>query len=364
MGRWLAAVALVTLVAGACVAASSSSLSGLGGSARGSLTAPAPSAIFGSPAPSSVAWSAATAPPSPAPTPSGWPTGPACTGDELAATWFPASSTNLGNYAIWNTGAAPCSIGRAVSVSILDASGRRLAVTSIVIPLGPMCGGTGGQCPPPQPTAPPWIFMPPSATNAQDGGDAAYLTWTNWCAAPPSEPLAVEITLGTSTVTRTQSVVAKTPACADASKPSVLDVTPFEIGGAWPTDPPTIPADRLTAQLELTGNAVRGQPFAYVVVLTNPTSSAISLPPCPTYEERLNTVGGPAVEEHILNCVGVGAIGPGQSVRFAMVIQVPASLPLSTDAALVWLLDPNYRLGLIPPLDAPHAKVPVTVMAP
>ena len=361
MSRWLAVVALVALMVAACVAAPGSRTTGPGGSASMS---PASSATLGTPVPTSVPWSAAMAPPSPAPTPSSWPTGPACGADQLAATWFVADQTFPGGYSIWNTGTTPCSIGRAVSVSILDATGHKLDVSTSILPLGPMCGGTGGQCPPPGPTAPPRIFMPPSATNAQNGGAGASITWTNWCAGPPTGPLTLEITVGSNTVIRTQSVTPRIPGCPNASKPSVLDVTPFEIGGDWPTEPPAIPADDLTAALDVPVSATRGQPLHYVVVLTNPTSLAITLAPCPTYQERLNATGGPVVEERILNCSGVGAIGPGQSVPFAMVIQVPASMPPSTDGALVWLLDPNYSLGFVPPLGAPHAKVPVTVVAP
>lgn len=163
---------------------------------------------------------------------------------------------------------------------------------------------------------------------------------------------------------RTPAISAKVPACTDPSKPSVLEVTPFGIGGAWPTEPPAIQPDSLKARLELTESATPGQPLHYVLALTNPTGSAITLTPCPTYQERLNADGEPVVEEHVLNCAGVGAIAPGQSVRFAMVIQVPASLPASNDDALVWFLDPNYSQGFIPPLGGPEDKVPVSVVVP
>jgi hypothetical protein len=206
--------------------------------------------------------------------------------------------------------------------------------------------------------------MPPSAANAQGGGDGGNLTWTNWCGPQPAQPLTLLIKLGDGTLVRTPGISAKVPACTNASKPSVLEVTPFGIGGAWPTEPPAIPPDSLRARLELTGSATPGQPFHYVVVLTNPTGSAITLTPCPTYQEHLNTNGGPVVEEHVLNCAGVGAIAPGQSVRFAMVIEVPASLPASSDGALVWILDPNYSQGLVPPLGGPDVKAPVSVVVP
>jgi hypothetical protein len=269
---------------------------------------------------------------------------------------------SLGSYSIWNEAAAPCSLSPGVSVSILDASGHPLSVSTTIVSLGPLCGGTGGQCPPPGPTAPPWIFMPPSAANAQDGGDGGNLVWTNWCGPEPAQPFTLLITLGDGIQVRTPAISAKVPACLNASKPSLLEVTPIAIGGPWPTEPPAIAPDRLTAGIELTEPARPGQPLHYIVVLTNPTGSDIELTPCPTYQERLNAKGGPVVEEHVLNCAAVGAIASGQSVRFAMVIEVPASLPASSDGALAWLLDPNYSQGFPPPLGGPEAKVPVSVV--
>ena len=309
--------------------------------------------------PTTVPWSAATAAPSPIPTPTSWPTGPACLPSQLvASTWLDGEPPALRNYSVWNDGVAPCSIGRDVAVSVLDGGGHALPVSTRVEVPGRACGGTGGQCPPPGPTAPPWIFMPPSDPDAANGGAGASLTWTNWCGPQPALPLILVVVLGGTSV-RTPGVALKPPACTDASKGSELDVAPIEIGGDWPPEPTSIPADGLRATLEVTGPATPGQPFDYVLILTNPTASAIALSPCPTYQERINARGGPAVEEHILNCVGLDPIPPGASVRFAMVIQVPASLPASADAALVWALDPNYSQGF-PPV-GPAVKVPVSI---
>jgi hypothetical protein len=364
MGRPLAIVGLITLAVAACVAGPNSPTSKLASSgASQSPTPEATNVTAKTDLSTTVPWSPSTAAPSPAPSATSWPNGPACRPDQLAtAAALDFDAVGLGSYSIWNEAAAPCSLSRGVSVSILDASGHALSVSTTIGSL--VCGGTGSQCQPPGPTAPPWIFMPPSAANAEDGGDGGSLTWTNWCGPQPSQPLTLLIKLGDGTQLRTPGISAKAPACTNASKRSVLELTPMEIGGAWPTEPPAVPPDSLTARLELTGSATPGQSFHYVVVLTNPTGSAITLTPCPTYQELLNTKGGSVVEEHVLNCAGVGAIPAGQNVRFAMVIEVPASLPASTDSALVWILDPNYSQGFPPPLVVPEAKVPVSVVIP
>jgi hypothetical protein len=366
MGRRLAIVGVLALAVGACVATPNPAITGLATPrASRSPSAEAKSAAATPDLATTVPWSPATAAPSPAPSATSWPNGPACRSDQLGtAGSLDFGGVGLGFYTIWNEAADPCSVGRAVSVSILDAGGHDLSVPTTLVTQPPMCGGTGGQCPPPGPTEPPWVFMPPSASNAQDGGESGNLTWTNWCGPQPAQPLTLLITHADGTLVRTPGMSAKVPACTNASKPSALVVAPVTIGGAWPTDPPSIPPDNLSARLELTGSAIPGQPFHYVVVLTNATASAVTLTPCPTYQERLNTRTDAVVEEHVLNCAGVGAIAPGQNVRFEMVIDIPASLPASSDSALVWFLDPNYSQGFAPPIGGPEAKVTVAVAAP
>lgn len=196
MGRRLAVVALMALATAACVAGPNAptvtpaSLRASQSPAPGATSVPAQAELS-----TLVPWSPATAAPSPVPTPWSWPNGPACRPDQLgtaAALDFDGLGLG-GSYSIWNDAAAPCSLSPDVSVSILDANGHALSVSTKIVSLGPICGGSGGQCPAPRPTAPPWIFMPPSAANAQNGGDGGSLTWTNWCGPEPAQPLALLI---------------------------------------------------------------------------------------------------------------------------------------------------------------------------
>jgi len=51
----------------------------------------------------------------------------------------------------------------------------------------------------------------------------------------------------------------------------------------------------------------------------------VAFPDCPTYGEwAANSSTAFAKAFYVLNCRPVGAIGPGQSVRFAMEIPVPS----------------------------------------
>lgn len=323
---------------------------------------PASSYVSASPEGSAVPWLAATPAPSPVPTATGSPSGPECVAGQLAATPYAGDASSSPGFTIWNAGPAPCQIGRAVRVVLVDSLGRTLNITQETTPLGPMCGGTGPQCPPPGPTTPPWIFMPPSGDGASNGGEGGSLRWTNWCNAKPAEPLALEITLGSGVVVDTTGMEVAPPACTDAGKPSILDVTPIEIGGSWPPEPSAIPASDLQARLETPASTSAGGTLHYVVALRNPTSAPIPLLPCPTFQEALISRGGTAVEEHVLNCASVRSIPPGASVRFEMELVVPTAMASSGTVGLVWQLDPWYSLGL-PPV-GPAAKVAITVVAP
>lgn len=76
----------------------------------------------------------------------------------------------------------------------------------------------------------------------------------------------------------------------------------------------------LRSHIVIDGPAHPGQPFTYAVDITNASGAAVSLDQCPVYGEAL----GKATYTYRLNCAP-GSIGPGQTVRFAMRIDVPAN---------------------------------------
>lgn len=95
------------------------------------------------------------------------------------------------------------------------------------------------------------------------------------------------------------------------------------------------PHAELTVELVLPRRARRGTVLSFVAVVRNPSSHAISMSPCPGYVER---IGGVVKELHQLNCSGVRSIGPGQAVRFAMRLPLPATLALAY-TTISWQLD-------------------------
>jgi hypothetical protein len=281
-----------------------------------------------------VPWSSApplsAAPARPAAVPPGT---PACTADRLHATagWEGATGSLAGWVRLTSRDRAGCRLRGYPAIQLLDQHHRALPTRA---------GRAGGQVTP--------VLLRP--------GTAATVTfvWSNWCGPRPGL-LGLRVTLpgGGSLV---PAVEAGTPRglaarCDAAGAPSSLSRGPFTL--QLPQPPPS-PLAGLTATIGPPPTAVTGQPLRYTVTLANPTDRPISLDDCPNYQQAvLLRDGGKAVERHLLNCGPVGAIGPGQRVTFAMVLELPARLRPGV-GVLSWVVEP---------IGVGH-KVPVTVTAP
>lgn len=118
-----------------------------------------------------------------------------------------------------------------------------------------------------------------------------------------------------------------------AAVPALLLTTGFVVNGS--DDPLPEPVDRLQARIDAPRSAKGGTTLSFSVVLHNPTDGAIALDPCPGYWVHLSAFGGSDVHAQ-LNCDTVHRIDPGQSVRFAMRIRVPAGAHLGS---IYWNFD-------------------------
>jgi Protein of unknown function (DUF4232) len=282
-----------------------------------------------------VPWSStpprAAAPARPAAVPPGT---PACTAERLHATagWEGARGSLVGWVRVTSRDRAGCRLGGYPAIQLLDQHQRAL----------PTRMGRYGRS---QATG---VLLRP--------GTAATVTfvWRNWCGPNPG-PVDLHVTLpaGGSLV---PAVAAGTPRgltarCDAPGAPSTLSRGPF---APQRPQPPPSPLEGLTATIGLPPTAVAGRPLRYTVTLTNPSDRPISLRDCPNYQQAvLLPDGGKAVERHLLNCATVGAIGPGQRVRFAMVLDLPVGLRPGA-GVLTWVIE---RVGV-------GQKVPVTVTAP
>jgi hypothetical protein len=105
----------------------------------------------------------------------------------------------------------------------------------------------------------------------------------------------------------------------------------------YPTAPPhpALGPGALTVSIQLPARIRPGSSLRYVVVLRNPTGSAIRLSPCPRYEELL--FGTEVVRrEYWLNCAAAHPIGAHASERFAMALPIPRSVGQATKFS--WIL--------------------------
>ena len=114
--------------------------------------------------------------------------------------------------------------------------------------------------------------------------------------------------------------------------------------------------------LEAPDQATAGEALHYIAALTNPSAAAIDLSPCPAYRESLVTPDGQVTEEYVLDCQAVASIGPGETLRFAMVLAIPATEKPTAAAALIWELDPVLQPG--PSAAGPAQKVALRIVAP
>ncbi|MGH2705498.1 MAG: DUF4232 domain-containing protein [Actinomycetota bacterium] len=77
-----------------------------------------------------------------------------------------------------------------------------------------------------------------------------------------------------------------------------------------------------------------GITMRYTVTLSNPTETAVSLTPCPSFTQSLDRHR----ESLYLNCDEVKRIDPGQEVEYAMEREVPTELS-STEVKFSWRLN-------------------------
>lgn len=87
------------------------------------------------------------------------------------------------------------------------------------------------------------------------------------------------------------------------------------------------PLAKLQARMLVPATLSPGATTKYTVELTNPTDTAIDLDPCPSYSQQLTGVDIHVEELLALNCGPVDRIGPGDTMSFAMRIEIPEDTP-------------------------------------
>lgn len=104
---------------------------------------------------------------------------------------------------------------------------------------------------------------------------------------------------------------------------TLLDFSARDVGASAGGATSTTPAAGLRATMSrVPGSVSPGDSVTYAVTLTNPTSTAISLDPCPSYQEGIKGQRS-SVHTYQLNCGAVGQIAAHSSVSFAMQLPLP-----------------------------------------
>ncbi len=131
------------------------------------------------------------------------------------------------------------------------------------------------------------------------------------------------------------------------------DTVLFDTQGA--PSPVPVAQSVLKARLDVLGPVQAGYTLTYSVTLTNPSSDAVQLSPCPAYTQYLATAQPGQVQQTLLlNCANVGSLEPGGEATFEMKIQVPSQFSTGP-AKLSWKLE-------VP--DGTFAGTGVTILAP
>lgn len=354
MRNWQFAIGSVAILITGCVSSAGPPAAKLAATARTLSPTPSPQE---SSATAIVPWSSETPAPLATPSPTPVVIAQACLATQLDAGdagWEGATGSLAGGFLVRNMSNERCRLEGRPAIRIVDAAGRPLDVTVVAAP---------------SPSPRPIVLGPhqsaPVLHEEPSGGLASEtLQWFNWCGFAPKEPLKLTVTLPEGGVLHVPIIFGSgTPRCDEPTAPSLLSVASFEeTPGPSPTEPPAVAAQSLKLSLVVPEQAVAGQTLDYFAILTNETADTIALDPCPAYEERVNTSGGPVVGDYILACATVPVIAPGASVRFAMELDLPATLPPDDRAALVWGLDPFHSQGFPP--QPPEQKVPIRVVAP
>ncbi|MEA2825959.1 MAG: hypothetical protein QOG43_398 [Actinomycetota bacterium] len=99
--------------------------------------------------------------------------------------------------------------------------------------------------------------------------------------------------------------------------------------------------ERLRVRAWFPPSAPAGERVPFVVLLTNPSSTPVSLRPCPGYRIDLSGPGlfAFAAPEFALNCDTITSIGAGQTVAYDASLPVP--IRLAGDVTVAWSLVPT-----------------------
>ncbi|MGI8872302.1 MAG: DUF4232 domain-containing protein [Candidatus Limnocylindria bacterium] len=244
----------------------------------------------------------------------------------FAGKWLSNGGTSWANLVIVNFGGGPggfdCRLPTSPVLELRDARGRLLATAEPMPPAGAS------------------VVLPPGWAAVTQIGFA------NWCSAPPSLPLHLNLVVSGSRVDVIARSTIHVPGCMSGSQappPIFAYGNPMTLPGTNPPTPDSCdPALPLSVGLSALPSVRPGGTLIYTVTLTNRSAYDKILDPgafCPSYTERLFLPGsGTSLETRLaLNWPSGASIPRGATATFEMRLKIPADAPPGT-ATLVWQL--------------------------
>ena len=257
--------------------------------------------------------------PMPVPVPPGT---PACTASALQAEWMGsqgATGNVITSFAFAGVGPKDCFLDGTPAMALLDSQGRTLSFN----PRAPYF--------PPSVVGPALVGvtpLPAPHTGLKYGQASLTIDWVSQPEFCPGQS-GVAVAAARIGIPAGGALTVTLGSAPDAYACAGVGVGSFE---SLPLPAATAPTPPLpVATLGLSGAAVVGRPYAYLVTLTNNTGSPMDLAGnCPNYEEEMfaDIVHGspPLGGKHFyrLNCAPAGTLAPGAHAIFQMIYAVPA----------------------------------------
>ena len=270
-----------------------------------------------------VPWTATLPTQSPPSEPIGVPSGTkACSASMLRFAAFGAGGAAAGTYytsaGVVNVTSKACFVDRRSTVRFLDARGRAVQ-PRIAVDIEPDSG----------------VVVPPGSKARA----LIRLGASNVCPPPPASTMEVTFAPG-----GTRRRIDLQPGLGSPSPGPDCGTGPGSYFAAFVAESPPEPEpppSPLTASIKTYTSARAGSRFRYFVLLSNPSSAAVALDPCPIYVESLKAKGGFGV--YVLNCSSVRSIPAHESVTYEMFIDVPAGITGDAQGRvfLTWGFDGN-----------------------
>jgi hypothetical protein len=240
-----------------------------------------------------------------------------------------------------NHSSTPCRLDGTPRLQLLTTSGRSLALpqtdmATLWAPNGSGAVVMDAGAPAPVPTA--------GQLNPTGQATVIFIMYDCPGPEPALSRIVVALPNGRGSVSvpaGTDVAFSRGAACEANTSVHSIGVSPFS--GLAP-QPNWVENSPLSITLKVPDHVRAGETLHFQVMLTNASGAPVHFHDCPSYAEDSSRYGAKIIGTYRLNCASVGWLGPGQSVAFAMALDIPATTPPGP-GNLRWSLHSAYGNG-------------------